>query len=384
MNKPLDYTALPLAEAWQRLVEDQPKLRIRDAAELLQTSEAKLLASQLDAGNFQQQQVRRLQGPFGPLMKQLESLGEVMVLTRNDAMVHEKVGQFKGLTLHGSGERQMGLALGEIDLRLFMGQFVFGFEVASQTPRGVRHSLQFFDASGNAVHKVYARENTNMNAWQALVDEYLAVEQSSDIETLDTATTTTEQQSLLTPPASLDIAALDADWRELKDVHHFMALLKKHQLQRVPAYQAIGSEFAVPLTTDAFELALEHARQQQLPIMVFVGNKGCIQIHTGPVSNLKRLGPWFNVLDDGFNLHARTDLIGSAWLVRKPTSDGIISSLEVFDQHGQQLAMLFGQRENNQPEREQWRLLLQQLAERCSLVSAQEHNANEQQEEQSA
>ncbi len=370
MTTSLDFKSLPLAEAWQRLVDDQPKLRIRDAAELLDTSEAELLASQLNGGEFQQQTVRRLQGPFGPLLKQLEQVGEVMVLTRNAAMVHEKTGQFKDLTLHGPAERQMGLALGTIDLRLFLNHFVFGFEVENQTPHGLRRSLQFFDASGTAVHKVYARDGSDLNVWQQLVSEFLAADQSAELNT-----TAVVEESLLGAPVELDADALNQDWKALKDVHHFQAMLKKHNLNRVPAYEAIGNEFAMPLATEAFEQALESARETQMPIMVFVGNKGCIQIHTGPVHNLKRLGPWFNVLDDGFNLHASTDQIGSAWLVRKPTSDGIISSLEVFDRNGQQLAMLFGQRENGQPERSEWRTLLQSIASLHKLDIPQEQTA---------
>jgi hypothetical protein len=46
------------------------------------------------------------------------------------------------------------------------------------------------------------------------------------------------------------------------------------------------------------------------------------------------MGPWLNVLDPGFNLHLREDLIASAWIVRKPTADGVVSSLELFDAGG--------------------------------------------------
>lgn len=50
--------------------------------------------------------------------------------------------------------------------------------------------------------------------------------------------------------------------------------------------------------------------------------------------------------------------IASAWLVRKPTRDGTISSLEIFDGAGGQIAWMFGQRDLGQPEREGWRKLL--------------------------
>ena len=63
---------------------------------------------------------------------------------------------------------------------------------------------------------------------------------------------------------------------------------------------------------------LERASADQLPIMCFVGNPGCIQIHTGPVQRIHVMGPWLNVLDQGFNLHLREDHIEDAWIVRKP------------------------------------------------------------------
>lgn len=56
--------------------------------------------------------------------------------------------------------------------------------------------------------------------------------------------------------------------------------------------------------------------------MIFVGNPGCIQIHTGPVHNIKAMGPWLNVLDLDFNLHLREDEVTQVWKVGKPTRDG--------------------------------------------------------------
>ena len=60
----------------------------------------------------------------------------------------------------------------------------------------------------------------------------------------------------------------------------------------------------------------------------------------------------------GFNLHADTTRIAQAWLVRKPTVDGIITSLEMFDQDGQQQALMFGERHNGEHEQQAWRDLV--------------------------
>jgi putative hemin transport protein len=96
--------------------------------------------------------------------------------------------------------------------------------------------------------------------------------------------------------------------------------------------------------------------------MVFVGNHGMIQIHTGPVKTVRAMSPWLNVLDPGFNLHLRSDLVASAWVVCKPTSDGIVTSLELFDAEGESIAMLFGARKPGTPELAGWRGLIAGIA----------------------
>lgn len=343
-----------LQQQWQQLLAQEPKLRVRNAAEKLGVSEADLLATQMG------DQSTLLAGDFKKLLTEVEALGTVMALTRNDAMVHEKTGQYKDLSIHGN----MGLALGVIDLRLFFSRFVHGFYVQETLEQGIRRSLQFFNAQGEAVHKIYAKEGTNIQELEDLIARYRAEpQQAPEMQAADAA------EDLLTAPQALDVAALRQGWDELKDVHHFQALLKKHQLSRVPAYQAIGTDYAVPLEPLAFEKALEKAAERQQSIMVFVGSDGVVQIHTGVINKLMRTGPWFNILDPGFNLHANTEMISQLWLVRKPTTDGIITSLEAFDADGKQLVLLFGERENGKPEMAGWRELLQELIAQYPMES---------------
>ena len=344
-----------LLQQWQQLLAKEPKLRIRNAAERLGVSEADLLVLQLGG-----EHITLLSGDFKRLLTEVEALGTVMALTRNDAMVHEKIGQYKDLSIHGN----MGLALGVIDLRLFFSRFVHGFYVQEKQEQGIRRSLQFFNAQGEAVHKIYAKEGTDIHEFEELVKRYRAAQQHViKIEPV------TEAEDLLSAPDDLDITALRQGWDELKDVHHFQTLLKRHKLARVPAYQAIGADYALPLDPLAFEQALEKAAERQQSIMIFVGSDGVIQIHTGVINKLLRTGPWFNILDPEFNLHANTDMIRHLWLVRKPTSDGIITSLEAFDNQGKQLVLLFGERENGQPEMAGWRELVQELIAQHSKES---------------
>jgi putative hemin transport protein len=72
------------------------------------------------------------------------------------------------------------------------------------------------------------------------------------------------------------------------------------------------------------------------------------------------------VMDPSFNLHLREDRIGSVWLVRKPTEDGVVTSVEVFDKQGENIAMLFGARKPGKPELPAWRELAESLVARVA------------------
>jgi putative hemin transport protein len=70
---------------------------------------------------------------------------------------------------------------------------------------------------------------------------------------------------------------------------------------------------------------------------------------------------WINVLDDEFNLHLREPGVAGAWLVRKPTKDGVVTSIELYDAAGENIALMFGKRKPGQPEDENWRNLAESL-----------------------
>lgn len=48
---------------------------------------------------------------------------------------------------------------------------------------------------------------------------------------------------------------------------------------------------------------------------MFVPNSSATQIHNGTVHKLMEMGPWFNVLDPKFNLHANMSLISESWCI---------------------------------------------------------------------
>ena len=346
---------------------ENPKLRIRNIAEALNVSEAELVA--LNCGDS----VTRLRSDpasLRQLMTEVPALGSVMALSRNNSAVHEKTGVYGKL----GGDENVGLYLGEIDLRIFFNHWAFAYHVAE----GERRSLQFFDAAGSAVHKIYANQETDLVQLDRLVMDYRAEDQSPGQEIDPDAALQTDQRLVepLQADAEVDRTAFHRDWDGLQDVHDFADLLTAHQLDRRQAFRLAGSERAVSLPVTVLEQALTKAAEQALPIMVFAGNNGIVQIHSGPVKKLLRTGPWFNVLDPGFNLHANTEAFAEAWLVRRPTEDGPVSSLEVFDRSGYLVLQLFGARKPGHRERSEWQVLLSGLEQQAEREAEQPASAS--------
>jgi len=353
---PASASRADLAARWAALREAKPQLRNRDAAAELGVSEAELIASRDDAGIF------HLRPDWLALFEALPRLGRVMALTRNENVVHERHGTYEPASFNG----MVGLVLGpDIDLRIFLKAWKFGFAVEEQSRRGLLHSLQIFDRSGVAVHKIYAGEGTDMAAWRDLTVKLRAEDQAA---TLDIAAPTV--QAAPRDLASIDAVALLNGWENLRDTHEFIGLLNKNDAQPTQAFRLAEGRFTRRVGNNAVRQLLNHASQERLPIMVFVGNQGMIQIHTGPVARIEVMGAWLNVLDPDFNLHLREDRIGEVWHVEKPTSDGIVTSIEVFDAGGERIATFFGKRKPGEPELEGWRSLAASLPSLSSIEAA--------------
>ncbi|MCY1441521.1 Hemin transport protein HemS [compost metagenome] len=247
----------------------------------------------------------------------------------------------------------MGLVVSaDIDLRLFLSGWASVFAVDEATARGPQRSIQVFDRQGVAVHKVYLTATSEEAAWAPLVERLRAEEQSAELDLQPLPEAKAPRVD-----ADVDAAAMRTEWSELKDTHHFFALLKRHDVLRTQALRLAGHEWAEPLATVELTRVIEEAGKREVPIMVFVGNQHCIQIHSGTVSNLRWMDTWFNVLDPEFNLHLKTTGVTELWRVRKPSVDGIITSYEGFDAEGQLVIQLFGARKPGIPERDDWRTL---------------------------
>jgi putative hemin transport protein len=340
----------------RRAKAENPSLRERDLASQLGISEAEYVAAWCGEGAL------RIEPRVNDLLTGLEAVGEVMALTRNESAVHEKIGVYDKVVTGTHNAMVLGA---EIDLRIFPKVWAHGFAVEKRDGDGVRHSLQFFDAAGEAVHKVHLRPASNLYAYQKLVEALASSDQSQTLEVHPFADEEAEPR-----PADSAGRDLRERWTRMTDVHQFFGILKALSMTRHQAITAIGEDYAWQLDRDALAAMMRLAAADEVPIMCFVGSRGCIQIHSGPIQNVKTMGPWINVFDETFHLHLRFDHVAEVWAVRRPTKDGHVTSLEAYGEDRKLIIQFFGKRHEGEDERTDWRFLAENLPRTSRLTAA--------------
>lgn len=337
------------AEIRQARVAD-PDLRERELARRLGISEADYVAAQCGIT------VRRIKPFARELLGELPRVGEVMTLTRNESAVHETIGTYGRFMSNGGGA---AAAIGDnINLRLFFRHWVHGFAVEKQDGDKVRRSLQFFDQAGDAIQKIHLRPDSNVEAYEAIVRRLISEDQSQTVETRPYEPT--EQDAVTVETFSRHDALRDR-WGAMQDVHEFFGILQEIGVSRHVAVQSVGAEFAWPVERSSVTSALEQISAAGMPAMCFVGSRGCVQIYGGPISRLKTVGPWFNVMDPTFHLHLRADHIAEVWALHRPIAEGHLSSLEGYDAEGRLIIQFFGVRQAGKDEPAEWRALVDAL-----------------------
>ena len=335
-----------LAGRWRALRAERPGVRAREAADALGVSEAELVATTVGDTAI------ALDGDMAALVHGLPAVGRCMALTRNPHAVSEVRGRYGGVELGAHAGQIVGDG---IDLRVFLDHWRYAFAVDEP-----RRSLQIFDAAGTAVHKVYLEPEGDPAAWDALVAARAA-------KAVRAMTVRVEPAPAPPPPCpddEVDVGALRREWDLLTDTHEFFTLLRRHRLARTQALRLAGAERARRTTGDALHRVLVAAAASGTRALIFVGNRGCLQVYSGSVARILRTGPWLNVLDPAFNLHLREDAIAESWVVSKPTRTGAVRSLEIYDAAGETIAMIFRKRDDRErAEDPAWGELLDRLPE---------------------
>ena len=338
----------------------EKKLRHKEIADFLQLTEAELIdahvgVSKLDVVRSSPNLAKaiRLKKSWPEIIKLTEGLGEVMALTRNPYAVHEKIGKYENVSLQGD----IGLVAGKgIDLRLFYRQWEFAYIFEEGKQETLQKSLQFFDEYGQAIHKIFLLPESRHTHLDHMVHQMADSNQDPGIFIHSKRDEPLQNQVKL---KDSDLVSFKSDWVSLQDTHDFFNILKKYQLNRLEALTLIGDGYAQKLEANSVKFLLESAGHLEVPLTIYVGNRGAVQIYSGLIKNVMGTKDWLNIFDPAFNFHLKISELPSVWLVRKPSKDGVITSLEILDAAGEVIAMIFGERILGKSESADWRSLLE-------------------------
>jgi putative hemin transport protein len=348
---------------WNDLRAREKGMHALEVSRALRVSEVELVASA--CGQEAPTSAIRLSGEMKLLLTRLPELGEVKAVTRNPSAVLEVLGSYGNVEFFGA----MGQSVSSIDLRIFSARWAHAFAVREHTRRGVSEGLQFFDAQGRAIHKLYLRGASDRAAYDALVADFRSPDQSrvQSVEPVAAAPAPVRE-------SDVDIVGLRDAWASMQDTHEFFGMLKRFAVARTRALRLVEGTFTERVSRSTVDQLFTIASERETPFMIFVGNAGVVQIHTGVVRKVVTLGSWLNVLDPGLDVHLLRDDVHEAWIVRKPTVDGDVTSLELYDANGEQIALFVGKRKPGQREDEAWRATLSAAA-RAAEVATDEARA---------
>lgn len=306
------------------------------------------------------------------ILSTLDQLGRVKNSVSNHTTIHSKYAKFADLKL---GER-MGLALNPdyqhgqaFDVRLFLDHYQHALAISSSTPTNHPVCLIFFDAYGQRINQLIPTnpDQQALDFWQTTIHIHAA---NADLPiTLTVAQTKTPWQPyLLSEQAKQDF---HQDWLSMTDIHQFQQILSRHHLDRANGYHQAPPQLAHPLQPTALMPLFEQLVSEHIPVMIFSGNRGMVQIQTGPITHLQTHKNYVRLGNDHlgqFTLHIAQDAIAQLWWVKRPSAPGgYIISLEAFDIYGESMFSIFGLRAEHTKQDHRWQAISYDLVKQYAI-----------------
>lgn len=280
----------------------------------------------------------------------LPFLGEVKVLTQTESAVHEKIGSFDHIEF--SHENNSATVNNHrVDLQISLQQWHRIYAIRVKKGRYIHHSLQVFNIQGTAIHKIFMMPQTHNKRWHSFVESRLSPDDTPfRARALSVLKRKTQE--------SISLQGFRDSWDNLLHPQNVPDLLKRYNLNHADALQYAGGDRAVRTDHHDLKTILDQVSAQQISLLIQVANCGCKQTHNGPIQNIVAHQNWLTIFDDDFNLHLNTNHIAEAWIVKKPSANGLVSSLELFDAAENLIVTLSDEKISDMQEREPWQNLL--------------------------
>ncbi len=304
---------------------------------------------------------------FLEIMNSLPSLGYTATRVYNNIAIQECKGFYMATVCENTINIIMANAK-EAGVKVLLDSWQCIYAVRELTELGYRYSLQIFGENGKAVKKIFMQPQSNFYAYQDIIDGHKSNEEQ---------TQQAIQKSISNIRKDVDVRELILDWRKEGSINHAEELTKKYKISYQEIYRYIGDVYAEELSVKKLEIIMEQAAERNMPMSFYTFNNGVSQYYSGVLDNVYASGDCLHCMAADFSLQILETSIANAWLVRKATSSGIVTSLEFYDSYGNQLLKLHGQY-NKYGESIHWKRLAESALQYCSsgyLIGGNKSNA---------
>ncbi|GGF50069.1 hemin-degrading factor [Azorhizobium oxalatiphilum] len=258
----------------------------------------------------------RLGAPVERIVDDLQRLGETVAVTMNTAAVITRIGCYGAPQCSGT---PLACGASSICLRLHEAAVDTALAVERMPMNRLPCSLQLFDAAGAVLHKSFLTDCTDDLAFGQLC---------LDWEARDLAGRRPQVGGLgegaLPAPAAF---SPDGDCAAQLD-----SIFGDSGIRRRAALPGWGEEWAWRVLPDVVFDLLVLASEVRMPLVQAVGNAGTMQVHRGPVEQVRRSGPLLVLASETSTLSIELNEVEEAWVTRfdaGPDADGLM--VELYD-----------------------------------------------------
>ena len=246
-----------LKQEWAELHQnpEHQKIRIKDAADMLNVSEAELLSTTIGENSY----FLNIQN-WEEFFNKISLLGSMMYLVRNDYAVHENNIHINHICIDSNN-----IVLSNSCSRITIDQTLIEYTFYTSTIiRGDEiYSIHLFDKNGIAIIKIYLK-NDNLNDFKAIKNKY-KINYNFELQLF-------------------------------KKTNPNIQKLKKQNTKKILMKPISDNNFSI-------QKHLEALAEKKQKIQIKVSNKAATSVYKGTIKNVIHKFGWLNIMDPTFNLH---------------------------------------------------------------------------------
>ena len=275
---------------WERFNknDENKKVRIRDAAKKLNCSEAELLSLQIGK-NLNYLEIKDLNVFF----KKILTIDKIMLLIRNDFVVHEKNLKTKDITFNENSF--LFKKNNDVILKFHPGSICHILYESKLHGKRELKSFQFFNSQGDSILKIYLKGKDYIK-FSDIAKEYVIDYNYQVQENLDKITSI--------PKIEKNLFFQNCDLKNTRTIQN-----------------------------NILRSVLEKFAKEKKQISIYAIGTSSIQYHNDFIKNIVEYGPWINVIDKEFNIHALEKMLDKSMIFEYLYNDKSVYNIEFFDKN---------------------------------------------------